>query len=99
MKKKTHKVLIRGEDKPYLKDVNGYFTWLNDIRVFIYYDSNWRDWYVIDLDTGQSFAQGKSMATAKIDALNNMEKLKNYKATEKYRYKRFLYQELLKEAL
>ena len=41
MKKKTHKVLIRGEDKPYLKDVNGYFTWLNDIRVFIYYDSNW----------------------------------------------------------
>ena len=96
MKKKIYKVMIRSEEKTYLKDVNGYFTWLNDVRVFIYYDSNWRNWYVIDIDTGQSFAQGKSMAIAKIDALNNMEKFKNYKATEKYRYKRFLYQDLLR---
>ena len=51
MKRKPYKVVLRGEDKEYLQEVCGYFTWLNGLRVFIYYDRKYRMWYVIDLDT------------------------------------------------
>lgn len=97
MKKKPFKVIIRGEDKPSLREVKGYFTWINDIRVFIYYDSSWREWYVIDLDTGFSFANGLSLAKAKSDGYDKLEKFKRHKETEKYKEYRFLYQRLLKE--
>jgi len=97
MKRKPYKVVLRGEDKEYLQEVCGYFTWLNGLRVFIYYDRKYRMWYVIDLDTGLAFAKGESMAKAKIDAFAMMDKFKKLKLKEEYKQKRFLYQSLLKE--
>lgn len=97
MVKKTHKVIVRGDIAPELREVKGYFTWLNDLRVFIYFDYKYRKWYVIDLDTGQAFADGISMTKAKEEAYNLMNKFIDYKKSDNYKQKRFLYQKLLKE--
>lgn len=99
MQKKPFKVIVRGENNPSLREVNGYFTWINDIRVFIYFDSTWREWYVIDLDTGLSFANGLSLVQAKSNGFDKLEKFKRYKETENYKKNIFLYQRLLKEEI
>lgn len=97
MKRKEYKVVLRGEDKEYLQEVYGYFTWLNGLRVFIYYDRKYRMWYVIDLDTGLAFAKGESMVKAKVDAFAMMDKFKKLKLKDEYKQKRFLYNKLLGE--
>ena len=81
MQKKPFKVVQHEKDKPILKEVKGYFTWINDIRVFIYFETHWREWYVIDLDTGFSFADGKSLYAAKEDGFNKLNKFKKQKTT------------------
>lgn len=97
MQKKPFKVVQHEKDKPILKEVKGYFTWINDIRVFIYFETHWREWYVIDLDTGFSFADGRSLYAAKEDGFNKLSKFKKQKTTEDYKKCRFLYQKLLSE--
>lgn len=96
MKKKTFKVIVSNELFPVLREVTGYFVWLNDLRVFIYHDYEWNYWYVIDLDTGCSIANGQTMTSAKVNALNRLNKLTQLKDMDEYKQKRFLYQKLLK---
>lgn len=96
MTKKPFKVLIRKEDDKYLKEVKGYFTWLNNLRVFIYNDILYREWYVIDLDTGLAISTGYTMIEAKKSAISRMDYFKEFKETEKYKNYRFEYQKLLK---
>ena len=97
MIKKKFKVILSKQDGFMLDEPLGYFTWLNDLRVFIYNSSSWRRWYVIDLNTGLSFASGESMASAKLDAFNKMKQFEKYKETDAYKAHRFMYQKLLRE--
>ena len=97
MIKKTFKVVIRKENEKSLREVKGYFTWLNDLRVFIYYDFTYRLWYVIDLDTGLSISCGHSMAEAKKSTIERLELFKNIKKDKKYNTYKFQYQKMLKE--
>lgn len=97
MIRKPFKVVIRKENDPELREVKGYFTWLNDLRVFIYYDFSYRLWYVIDLDTGLSIASGRSMTEAKKATIERLDLFKNIKKDKKYKTYKFQYQKMLKE--
>ena len=99
MKKKTFKVMIRQDDQSKIREVKGYFTWLNDLRVFIYNDIKYHEWYVIDLVTGLAIATGFTMAESKKNAINRLGYFKEFQEKEKYKNYRFEYQKLLKEFL
>lgn len=97
MNKKSLKVVIEIENDKCLKEVKGYYTWLNDLKVFIYKDVLKREWYIIDLDTGLSITMGFTMVQAKDNAINKLDNFKKFKETEKYKICRFEYQYLLKK--
>lgn len=97
MNKKSLKVVIETENDKRLKEVKGYYTWLNDLKVFIYKDVLKREWYVIDLDTGLSITMGFTMVQAKDNAINKLDNFKKFKETEKYKIYRFEYQYLLQK--
>ena len=96
MKKKTFKVMIKQDGESKIREVKGYFTWLNDLRVFVYNDVLYREWYVIDLETGLAIATGFTMAESKKRAINRLEYFKEFQEKEKYKNYRFEYQKLLK---
>lgn len=98
MSRTSFKVLRCEKDSPEIKEVKGYFTWLDELRVFMYYDYKYREWYVIDLDTGMAFAKGESMYRAKVDAIDKKDLLETYRHTDKYLHKKSLYKKMLKEA-
>lgn len=96
MKKKTFKVMIKQDGESKIREVKGYFTWLNDLRVFVYNDVLYREWYVIDLETGLAIATGFTMADSKNRAINRLGYFKEFQKKEKYKNYRFEYQKLLK---
>lgn len=97
MKKNTFKTIIKKENTLIVKEVEGYFTWLGNIRFFIYKDQLYNRWYVVDLDTGMAVEDGYSMSDAKKNTFESLERFKEFKKTEKYKEHRFMYQHLLKE--
>lgn len=97
MKKNSFKTVIKRDDTLILKEVEGYFTWLGNIRFFIYKDQLYNKWYVIDLDTGMAIEDGYSMSDAKRNTFETLERFKEFKKKEKYKECRFIYQKLLKE--
>lgn len=97
MKKNTFKTVIKREDTLVIKEVEGYFTWLGNIRFFIYKDLLYNKWYVIDLDTGMALEDGYSMSDAKKNTFESLARFNEFKETEKYKQYRFMYQKLLKD--
>lgn len=94
MKKKSFKVIVKENTISSLKEVQGYFIWIKDTRIFVYYSILWGKWYVIDPETGYAFAEGNTLTQAKLSGYDNLEKFKNYQLSDKYKKCRFLYQKL-----
>lgn len=98
--KKEFDVIVRKEDKFVLRKALGYFKQLvKDVNVFLYRDEKYKEWYVIDVETGMAFGTGKTMAKSFTDGLNELKSFKEYKKTPAYQEKKELYSQLKSEGL
>lgn len=84
MRKAKYKTIINNNGTPELKEVNGYYTSIKDEKVFIYKSFEYRRWYVIDVNTGLSIADGYTMRESKFKATTIIETFKLFKASKKY---------------
>ncbi len=73
LRKKPFKVMTRRNDSDFgsnalshaiLKEVLGYFKILEAEPVFVYYSDKDHKWYIIDVFTGLSIFEGKTMRLA-----------------------------------
>lgn len=84
MLKTIFKTMLRTEESEHLKEVKGYFTKINDVKAFTYFSVQSRKWYVVDTETGLSFADGQTMSEAKDNALLKYFKFKEFQKTKDY---------------
>lgn len=99
MKKREFSIVIQKDEERKLRKVKGYFTYLNDTRVFIYHDIIYRSWYVIDIETGFAFASGITMSEAKVNGIDKMQSFKKYQERSDYNSLRIKYRSMIKEEL